>query len=74
MKREVIPPAKKENKLQSIIDFLIDNGLSEFMADQFIHTNIPALGGDRNIVDCAQEDNWEDAWRVAEQYINGDYF
>jgi hypothetical protein len=74
VKKEIIPPAIKEDSLQAIIDFLIDNGMSEFSADMFIHMNIPALGGDRSILNCAQEEKWEDAWRVSQAYIDGDYF
>jgi hypothetical protein len=73
-KRESVLPAVQGNSLQAIIDFLVDNGMSEFDIDRFIHLNLPALGGYTNIMDCVREDRWEDAWRVSKQYIDGDYF
>ena len=72
--RDASPPKTKEESLQAIIDYLIDSGMTPPDVNQFIHVNIPALGGDRSIVNCAQENNWYDAWRVAEAYIAGDYF
>lgn len=72
MKRQVIPPSKKENTLQSIIDYLADNGMTDFQVNMFIHTNIPALGEYKNIVDCAREEKWDDAWGAAELYMSGD--
>lgn len=73
-RKEAVFPAVKENNLQAIIAFLVDNGMSEFDIDRFIHINLPALGGYTNIVDCVREDRWEDAWRVSKQYIDGDFF
>lgn len=74
MKKEIKPPIVEEDKLQAIIDFLVDNGMSEFQVNMFIHTNIPALGGDTTIMNCVQEGRWGEAWSVAKAYIDGDYF
>lgn len=74
MKREVKEPVNKRNTLQSLIDFLVENGMTQFSANQFVHINIPAIGGDKNIMNLIQEGNWDDAWGVAESYIRGDYF
>ena len=72
MKQKVELPEKKENSLQAIIDFLIDNGLSEFDTNIFIHTDLVQFGGYRNMVDVARDGDWEIAWTVAELYMNGD--
>ena len=63
---------EKENTLQSIIDFLLDNGVSEFNANILIHTNIPALGDTRNLIDTARDGEWDLAWNVVQLYIDGD--
>ena len=72
MKRKINPPVQEENSLQAIVDYLIDNGLGEFNTNMFIHTNLPSLGGDKSIINCVQEDDWETAWASAKLYISGD--
>ena len=72
MKRRIVPPAKRENKLQSIIDYLVDTGMTDFQVNMFIHTNLPALGEFGTIAECARDGKWDDAWRVTELYMSGD--
>lgn len=60
--------------LQAIIDHLIDNGMSPYGANMFIHINQPALGGDKTIMDCVRENNWAQAWATVKGYLAGDYF
>lgn len=73
MKRE-IKPSERSESLQAIVNYLVDNGMSNFDAQQFIHTNLPALGEYRNIVDTIRDGKWDEAWSVAELYISGDVF
>jgi len=63
---------ERKKTLQAIIDYLVDNGVSEFNANMFIHTNLVMLGEYRNIVDEVQDGNWDKAWDAAELYISGD--
>jgi hypothetical protein len=63
---------KRVNSLQAIIDYLSTNGLSDFDINILIHTNLPALGERRTIVDCTRNNEWDDAWNVVELYIAGD--
>lgn len=65
---------KKVNTLQSVIDFLVDHGTSDFSANMFIHTNILALdgAGNTNIVDAAQNGDWDTIWAVIQLYVDGD--
>lgn len=74
MKKEIETPLVKKNTVQAIIDYLIDNGMSQMAANQFIHINIPALGGNKSILDCANDGGWDTAWAVTESYMAGDYF
>lgn len=74
MKRQIIAPAVKRNTVQALVDYLVDNGMSEMGANQFLHVNIPALGGNRSIMDCIVSKEWDTAWGVAESYMAGDYF
>lgn len=60
--------------LEAILTFLTNNGMSAVGANQFIHINIPALGGDKSVYNCIQEGNWDEAWGVVESYAAGDYF
>lgn len=62
----------RTNTVQALIDYLVDNGLTDFDTNILIHTNLPALGGDRSILRAAQEGNWDEAWGAAELYISGD--
>lgn len=70
MAKEKVAPIR-EHKLQAIVDYLVDNGVSDFQVNILIHTNMPALNL-KNIVDCVREDRWDDAWSAAELYISGD--
>lgn len=70
--KKVIKEAKRENSLQAVVNYLIDNGLTEFDTNILIHTNLPALGGERSILRCIQDEEWDDAWSAAELYISGD--
>lgn len=74
MKKVIVPPAIKENTLQAIIDYLVDNGMPEFGANIFIHTNLPVLGDNVSLLNCIQDNRWDEAWTVAQAYIAGDYF
>lgn len=65
-------PETRENSLQGVIDFLIDNGLSEFNTNSLIHTDLVQFGGYRNMVDVARDGEWDLLWNVATMYINGD--
>jgi len=62
----------REPKLQAVIDYLIENGVSEFNADMLLSTNLPALGGYRTMRNEAQDGNWDKVWDMAELYISGD--
>lgn len=70
MKKEV-KKASKEEKLQSLIDYFIDNDISEFNTEILIHTNIQALG-DKSFIDATRNGEWDLAWNVAELYVSGD--
>lgn len=74
MKKKIIDPKGHEESLQAIIDYLVDNGLSDFQVNMLIHTNMPSLGETRNIMDCVREGNWGEAWAAAELYMSGDLF
>lgn len=74
MKKNIKKPDSREEDLQAIIDFLVDNGVSDFSVNMLIHTNMPALGDDRSIMSCARNGEWNDAWNVAELYVSGDLF
>lgn len=62
----------KENNVQSVIDYLIDNGVSDFNTNLLIHLDIPALGEFRNIMDAARDGDWDLIWNVVQLYIDGD--
>lgn len=61
----------RENTLQSVIDFLIDSGLSDYNVNTLIHVNMPVLK-DTNIVAAAAEDRWGEIWNAVQLYIDGD--
>lgn len=66
-------PAKRENTIQAVIDVLIENGITPINADLIIHTNAEALGNEnRNIMNAAQDDDWDAIWNFIELYLNGD--
>ena len=71
MKKQ-ITEAKRENNLQAVINYLADNGVGDFNANILLHTNMPALGGHRNMMDEVRDGNWDQVWNVAELYISGD--
>lgn len=73
MKRQIKAPVKQDNKIESIVEHLIENGFSEFGANQFIHINVPALN-DRSILRAVTEGDYLDAWGFVESYLVGDYF
>lgn len=72
MKRKIISPDSHPADLQAIIDYLVDNGVSDFQANMLLHTNFPSLGDTSNLIDAAREGRWEDAWNTVELYIAGD--
>jgi len=72
--KEVLQPALRKNTVPALIEHMIANGMSDFAANQFVHTNIPALGEYRNIIDVVREGNWDEAWNVVDAYLRGDYF
>lgn len=71
MKRKPTAPNKAQ-EVQAIIDYLVDNGVSEFNASMLLNTNLKALGGYRSMMDEVRDENWESAWNMAELYVSGD--
>jgi len=71
MKKQFTKPSREET-LQSLINYLTDNGVSDFNANILIHTNMEALGGNRSMLDEVRDGKWETVWNVAELYISGD--
>ena len=71
MKKQFSKPSREET-LQSLINYLTDNGVSDFNANILIHTNMEALGGNRSMLDEVRDGKWETVWNVAELYISGD--
>ncbi len=74
MKKKIVGPKEHEESLQAIINYLVDNGMSDFQANMLIHTNMPALGEDTNLMDCARQGRWSEAWAATELYMSGDLF
>ena len=72
MKQRIELSEKRENNLQSVINFLIDNGTSEFDTNILIHTDLIQFGGYRNMVGVARDGDWDLLWNVAQLYVNGD--
>lgn len=70
--KKKINSAEHEESLQAIVNYLVDNGVSDFQANMIIHTNFPSLGETSNLVDAAREGRWSDAWNTVELYIAGD--
>lgn len=64
--------ANRTERLQDVVDYLTNNGVTEFNADIFIRTNLPALGGYRSITDEARDGKWDKVWDMAELYVSGD--
>lgn len=65
----------RKNTVQSVIDYLIDNGVSETNTNILIHVNHPAMGSeDMNIMKAAQEGKWDTIWNFVQLYIDGDLF
>lgn len=63
----------RKNTIQSVIDYLIDNGVSPMNADIILHLNHPAMGNeDMNIMRAAQENNWDAIWNFVDLYVSGD--
>lgn len=71
MKKQSIE-ANREPRLQAVIDYLVDNGVSEINTDILLHTNMPALGGYRSIMNEVRDGNWDKVWDTVELYISGD--
>jgi beta-lactamase superfamily II metal-dependent hydrolase len=71
MKKETTTPSREES-LQALINYLTDNGVTDFNANILIHTNMEAFGGHRNMLDEIRDENWDLVWNVAELYIQGD--
>ena len=74
MKKNIKQPETHPHDLQAIIDYLVDNGVSDFQVNMLIHTNMPVLGESRNLIDATREGRWADAWRAAELYISGEIY
>ncbi len=64
--------ANREPRLQAVIDYLVDNGVSEINTDILLHTNMPVLGGYRSIMNEVRDGNWDKVWDTVELYISGD--
>lgn len=67
MKKKVTP--SRENSVQAVVDYFIDNGVTPFTANQLLHFNWPSLGEYRTLMDEVRDNNWERIWDVAELYI-----
>ena len=74
MKKQIVPPATRRNTVAAIVEHLVENGMSQFSANQFIHLNIPALGEYRSLLDCMNNGEWDKAWNVVDMYLAGDFF
>lgn len=72
MKKNIKEPQGRPHDLQAIIDYLVDNGVSDFQVNMLIHTNMPALGGYASIQSATRDGRWAEAWNAAELYISGD--
>lgn len=70
MKKKTTEPSREQN-LQSLVNYLGDNGVSDFNIEILIHTNMDALD-DRNMLDKIRDGKWDQVWNVAELYIQGD--
>jgi predicted aldo/keto reductase-like oxidoreductase len=64
--------AKRQESLQAIIDYLIENGVTEFNTNTLIHTNLSMLGVYRSINDEVRDKHWDKAWDAVELYVSGD--
>lgn len=71
MKKQ-ITESKREENLQAVIDYLIDNGVTEFNTDIFLHTNLESLGGYRSLMDEMRDGKWDSVWNIVELYVSGD--
>lgn len=73
MKREIFARTTTKDTVQSMVDHLVDNGMSNFSANQFIHVNLPALGNYRSLLDCMNDGEWETAWNTVDMFLRGDF-
>ena len=71
MKNKPTEPNKAQ-ETQAVIDYLVDNGVSEFNATMLLNTNLKALGGYRSMMDEVRDNNWGKVWEMAELYVSGD--
>lgn len=71
MKKETTEPSR-EQSVQALVNYLVDNGVSDFNANQLLHVNMEAFGGYRNMLDEIRDGNWDNVWNVAQLYIDGD--
>ena len=71
MKKDTTEPSREQN-IQSLVNYLTDNGVSDFNANILIHTNMEAFGGYRSMMDEIRDGNWESVWNIAELYVQGD--
>lgn len=60
------------NNLNSLTDFLVDNGIDEGEINYFIHQRRIVLQN-RSLMDLIRENNWEQIWTYVRSYISGDY-
>lgn len=68
MVRKISEPSRIES-IQAVHDYLTDNGVTEFTANQILHTNWPSLGDYRTLMDEIRDGNWEQVWNSVELYI-----
>lgn len=65
--------SKRIDTVQSVIDYLIDHGVSEYNTTLLLHTNHAGLGDENtSILSAAQQGKWDAIWNFVELYVNGD--
>lgn len=74
MKKNINEPNSRPQDLQAVIDYLVDNGVSDFQVNLLIHTNMPVLGEYSNMVGAARDGRWAEVWNAAELYISGEVY
>ncbi len=67
-KHKISEPSRRET-VQAVVDYFIDNGVSQFTANQLLHMNWPSLGDFRTLMDEIRDGNWDKVWYTAELYI-----
>ena len=72
-RKVILQTSAKTNTVQAMVDHLVENGMSQFSANQFIHVNIPALGDYKSLLDCMNNGEWDTAWNVVDMFLRGDF-